>query len=154
MKTNPYQERVELGGRAVRISFAERREKSKQRLIFVDVEIWSGDLKKSEIVRMALDTGAQVSEVDVSVLERLGYTADRDGARPSRVHNGQHWVEGYVSPIKQCRIEDIILKDLKMNMTELDPQLEFRGLLGLNFLEALSSLSIDWKSGVLELCPS
>jgi len=119
----------------------------KQGLVLVQVELWGPN--GNAILRLALDTGANYTVVDVSILVALGYDP---ALAPNRVQ---------VTTASGIEFAPLVILDRLFALGQvrprfavlghtLPPSAGVDGLLGLNFFRG-QSLTIDFRSGQVTL---
>lgn len=124
------------------------------KLLAFEAIIWCAALSRTETVRMVLDTGAYFSEIDEALLGRLGYPTSEQRARSVRIHNGRDSEAGRLVAVRRLGVGPAVVSDLDVAIRAFDPRLEFKGLIGLNFLSVFPKFEVDLKSRRLTLHPS
>ena len=116
-------------------------------LMYADIKFQSAKERKFYNASMLLDTGASVTTVSSSILNRLGYTTENK-AKTVRTANGSISVCEIVMP--EIILGSIRLVDVDVHAHTFPFECYFDGILGMNVL-SLYNLNIDFDNRILEL---
>lgn len=102
-------------------------------LILVNAKVTKGDYDLP--VRLVLDTGAAMTTLTPTLLDKLGY-GPRDGVCRTRIRSALGQEEGYVLRVEAFAAMNISVSNFEVQVFDLGFE-DLDGLLGMNFLNAL-----------------
>lgn len=100
-------------------------------LLYVRGHLWGPRAERE--VRLVLDTACGVTLIRPEITDALGYSV-RDAEKVTAVSSPIGEETGYLLGVSRLRALGHEVRDLRVNVCDLPEDVEFEGLLGLNFL--------------------
>lgn len=115
------------------------------------LEVVLGNPRKSTVrASLVFDTGAGLTQVDVGLIERLGYSAN-DAVEIRRVKGAVgESIEGYVVKVSRLSVFGKLLKDVPVLAYDFENFRGIDGLLGWDVIKQLH-LELNGQDGILKV---